>query len=272
LWDDFLAYHYTHTPFKMETGNAVVPGENTRVVAPGDGQIKVSPLRLSLKEADYDQPVAMEADLSGRNIGYVYLFVGYYDPNSNSILVADKDYLESPKTRQIGDLYYPSWSDNQSFKLKYTWTPSVFAIDDGQQSAVALLTPERYGASPEEAVYTADGMYTLAETGETRYARMYFTNGQMMQVFGFTGEDATGAPREIIPQTGDQITLIQTWLEPDGSGGYRPASENGETLTFGDQMFTWKEMYAAAGDYVLGFVVSDLDGNEQQVFGTVRIK
>ncbi len=271
LWDDFLAFHYTNATFKLDSGNAVAPGQNTRVVAPGDGQIEVSALSLSRTSANYDQPVTLQAALKGRNIGYVYLFVGYYDPGSQSILVADRDYLESPKTRQVGDLYYPVWSDNQSFTLKYTWTPSVFAISDGRQSVVALLNPERYGASAEEAVYSADGIYTDAASGQTRYARMYFSNGQMKQVFGFGGMQPTGTLSEIIPQTGDQITLIQTWLESDGSGGYRSVSENGKTLTFGSQMFTWKELYAAAGDYVVGFVVSDLDGNEKQTFGKVHI-
>jgi hypothetical protein len=135
-----------------------------------------------------------------------------------------------------------------------------------------LLNPERYGASAEEAGYTADGTYTDTVSGQSRYARMYFSNGQMTRLFGFTGMDPTGALSEIIPQTGDQVTLIQTWLEPDGSGGYRQVTENGKTLTFGDQTFTWKEMYAASGDYVVGFVVSDLDGNEEQAFGKINIK
>jgi hypothetical protein len=272
LWDDFLAFHYTHSSFKADSRAAAVPDANARVVAPGEGQIEVSALQLSKTTTDYDQPVTLQADLSGSNIGYVYLFVGYYDPTSKSILVADKDYLESPKTRQVGGLYYPNWSDSPSFRLKYTWTPSVFAISDGQQDVVALLKPERYGASAEEAVYTADGMYTDVATGTSRYARMYFTNGQMTQVFGFTGTDPVGAMSEITPQTGDQITLAQSWLEPDGSGGYRTVIEYGETLTFGSQMFTWKELYADSGDYVVGFVVADLEGNEKQTFGSLKVR
>ncbi len=272
LWDDFLAFHFTRTSFKADSRTAAVPSGSTRVVAPGQGQIEVSALQLSKTTTNYDQPVTLQADLSGSNIGYVYLFVGYYDPSSKSILVADKDYLESPKTRQVGSLYYPNWSENPSFRLKYTWTPSVFAISDGQKDVVALLKPERYGASAEEAVYTADGMYTDLATGTSRYARMYFTNGQMTQVFGFTGTDPTGAMSQITPQTGDQITLAQSWLESDGSGGYRTVIEYGETLTFGSQMFTWKELYADSGDYVVGFVVSDLEGNEKQTFGTLKVR
>lgn len=272
LWDDYLVYYYTQTPFQLDTRQAAAPSAGSRVRSPVTGQIEISPIRLSATSVDYNQPVTMQSTLTGDNIGYVYLFVGYMDPNSGSILVADKDYLESPKTRQVGDLYYPVWSDQSSFNLKYTWTPTVFTMDDGSTSTVALFNPERYGASAEEAVYTSDGIYTDSATGESRYARMYFTNGQMTRLYGFTSMDSTGALHEIIPQTGDTITLIQTWLESDGSGGVRSVTEKGETLTFGDQMFTWQEMYAGAGDYVIGFVVSDLDGNETQAFAQLTVR
>ncbi|MEN6408469.1 MAG: hypothetical protein ABFD44_01990, partial [Anaerolineaceae bacterium] len=255
-----------------DTRQAAAPSAGSRVSSPVTGKIEISPIRLSATSVDYDQPVTMQATLTGKNIGYVYLFVGYVDPSSGSILVADRDYLESPKTRQVGDLYYPAWSDDESFNLKYSWTPTVFTIDDGSQSVVALLNPERYGASAQEAVYTADGIYTDTATGQSRYARMYFTDGQMTRIYGFTGMDATGALHEIIPQTGDQVTLIQTWLESDGAGGVKTATEQGETLTFGSQMFTWQEMYAGAGDYVLGYVVSDLEGNETQAYAQVTVR
>jgi len=272
LWDDFLAFHYTHTPFKLDANQAVIPAADARMVAPGEGQITISRVKLSATTVDYDQPVSMEATLKGNNIGYVYLFVGYYDPNGKSILIADQDYLESPETRQIGDLYYPVWSDGKSFKLKYTWTPSVFAIDDGSRQVVALFTPERYGASTAEAVYTVDGIYTEAASGEKRYARMYFSDGKLTRIFGFTGMKPTGAMHELMPQSGDQFTLIQTWLEPDGDGGYRRVTENGETLTFSAQPLVWKELYAAAGDYLIGFVASDLEGNQTQSIAKIRIK
>jgi len=84
------------------------------------------------------------------------------------------------------------------------------AISDGKTSAVALFKPESYGKSREEATYTVDGIYTYADGGETRNARMYFRNGQMQQVFGFTGDGSAGAPREILPQPGDAFTVLET--------------------------------------------------------------
>ncbi len=43
-------------------------------------------------------------------------------------------------------------------------------------------------------------------------------------------------------------------------------------LTFGDQMFRWKELDAAAGQYVVGFIVEDLDGNQTPVYTTVTVR
>lgn len=272
LWDDFLAYHYAKRPFEPATQNAVIPDAGSRLQVPGAGQIEISPLQVSAKETDLDTPVVLQARLSGQNIGYVYLFVGYFDPQSRSILVADYDYLESPSTRQVGELFYPAWSDNESFNLRFEWLPTVFAISDGENTVVTALNPERYGAAPEDAVYTVDGVYTYTTSGEQRKARLYFRDGQLRQVYGFTGEGETGAPREIIPQAGDTFTINQQWLESDANGKYAPNSLPGETLTFGSQMFTWEELYAAAGDYVLGYVVTDLDGNSKQSFGQVRVR
>lgn len=272
LWDDFLAFHYTNASFKVDTRAGVEPAAGSRVASPASAAFEVSPLKISATSVNYNQPVTLEADLTGKNIGYVYLFVGYYDAASKSIFVADKDYLEASKTQQIGDLYYPDWSSGSSFKLKFNWMPTVFSISDGKKTTVALFTPERYGASAKEAVYTVDGNYKPASGGQSRYARLYFSDGQMRRMFAYSGQEATGALREVIPQTGDQITLIQTWLTPDAKGVYQPGYENGETLTFGSTMFTWKEQYAAAGNYAIGFVVSDLDGSEKTVLGAVKIK
>jgi hypothetical protein len=37
-------------------------------------------------------------------------------------------------------------------------------------------------------------------------------------------------------------------------------------------MFTWKTLDAAAGDYVVGFIVEDLDGKAQQAFTRISVK
>ncbi len=137
----------------------------------------------------------------------------------------------------------------------------------------ALFKPQSYGAAYEDTVYIVDGVYTFADDGETRRARLYFSNGALRQVVGFTGNEETGAPSEIIPQTGDQFTVLERWLDLDASGNVSQTVEQlGDTLTFGSQTLRWVELDAAAGEYIVGFIVEDLDGNAYQVFTQVTVE
>lgn len=49
------------------------------------------------------------------------------------------------------------------------------------------------------------------------------------------------------------------------------ALQQGATPTFYRQMFTWETLDAAAGEYVVGFIVEDLDGNREEVFTLVTV-
>ncbi len=271
LWDDYLAYHYSGRKFAAQSTEvvSVAPGSVTR--APGTGTISISPISLSDTEAAPGIPVTIGADISGENIGYVKLFVGYLDSASNSIFIADMDYLESADTRQVDGVYYPVWPADE-FALEYDWEPVVFSISDGTRSVVALFKPQSYGATWEEATYTVDGTYTYADEGQSVHARLYFSNGLLRQVYGFTGSGSTGAPREIIPSTGDTFTVQEFWLDVNSSGQATQSTQDGGTLTFGDNMFTWEEQYAAAGEYIVGLVVEDLDGTATQSLTQVTVK
>ncbi|MCB0194608.1 MAG: hypothetical protein KDJ65_21840 [Anaerolineae bacterium] len=272
LWDDFLAYHYTGRAFDPDTNTVAIPEGPTGVSAPGAGPIQVSPITLSDNVAAPGQPVLLSVDITGENVGYIYLFVGFLDQTGSSIFVADSDYLESNETREIDGVYYPVWSQQDEFTMEFEWEPIVFAIDDGVNSVVARFEPQSYGATFEDAIYTVDGLYTYADGGETRAARLYFNDGVMRQVFGFTNEDGTGAPREIVPQTGDTFTVLERWLDLNQQGNVAQVSQQtGDTLTFGDQPFIWRELDAAPGPYVVGFIIEDLDGNTTEVYGQVTV-
>ncbi len=273
LWDDFLAFHYAGQSFEAGAGELAVPERGAPYRAPGSGEISVSPVTLSDDTAAPGRPVLLSTDISGDNVGYVYLFVGFLDQEANSIYVADGDYLESDETREVDGVYYPDWGDGSEFTMEFEWEPIVFAIDDGQDSVVALFTPQTYGATFEDAIYTVDGMYTYADDGASRYARLYFSDGLLQHVFGFNGENGTGAPREIIPQSGDTFTILEKWMDLDNRGNVVDVSrQEGGTLTFGDQMFTWKELDAAPGQYIVGFIVEDLDGNTYQTYEQITVE
>lgn len=130
-----------------------------------------------------------------------------------------------------------------------------------------------YGADAASATYTVDGVYTFAQTGEKRYAQLTFQNGALIRVVGFLSETDTGAPREITPSPGDTFTIYEKWLDLDSSGNVTDVvKEESETLTFGAGPFRWVELYAAPGEYVVGFIVEDMDGNQYPAYTRITVR
>jgi len=273
LWDDYLSFHYTGRSFEADALEAVVPEPGASVTAPGGGEFSMTPVQSSRNRLAIGETAVLTTEITARNLGHVLLFAGYYDRLANSLMVADMDYLEAPDTRELEGVYYPVWPDG-TFILEFEWEPIVYSIYDGQDAVMATLTPQTYGATSEEAVYTVDGIYTYGSgDGSSRYARLYLANGTLQRVYGFTGDQFSGAPREIHPQTGDTFTVLEEWLDLDDQGRVVDrAYEAGGTLTFRDRMFTWVEMDAAAGDYVVGFIARDLDGASQQAFTEITVE
>jgi hypothetical protein len=274
LWDDFLAYHYNDRSFSSKAAEAVAPttGMNSRV--PGAGTITLSQITTSSDSLAPGESVKLSTSITGQNIGYIYLFIGLYDANSNSIFEADTDYLESSDTRELNGIYYPVWPDSESFKINFNWDGSLFSVSDGTTSVLALFNPAAYGASAEEAVYTLNGTYTFADSGDQKYAQLLFMDGKLTQVYGYQGVDDTGAPAEITPSNGDTFTILQKWMDLDTSGNVTQVVDvPGETLTFSNNsVFTWSAVYAPAGDYLVGFMVADLDGNTSQMFTQITMR
>jgi hypothetical protein len=272
LWDDYLVYHYTGREFDegAVATAAQIPSRSV-VAAPGAGQITVSELQLSDDTAAPGRPVLLSADISGGPIGYIYLFAGYVDTVSRSIFIADMDYLDSGSTQELHGVYYPDWGEGD-FTLEFEWEPLMFEVTDGATATLALLKPEQYGATPEAAVYSTSSIYTYAD-GETRSAKLLFANGALQMVLGFTGEAETGAPREIVPSPGDSVTILEQWMDLNEQGAVtEQTTQPGATLTFDEQTLTWRELDAAAGSYVVGLIVEDLDGNRIARYAPVTVE
>ncbi len=274
LWDDFLAFHYSNRSFESDAVEAVSPATGGSVRAPGAGDISVQNITTSSDTAAPGDPVRLSASISGENIGYIYLFIGLYDTQSNSIYVADTDFLESSESNESGGVYYPVWPESESFTINFEWDPTLFSISDGTTTSLALFNPAVYGASADEAVYIVKGTYTFSDSGEQRSAQLQFMDGKLAQIFGYKGQDDAGAPAEITPSRGDTFTISQKWLELDSNGNVNQVVyEPGDTLTFGpDTALTWEEVYAPAGEYLVGFQVSDLDGNMSQAYTRVSVR
>ena len=277
LWDDFLNFHYTGRGFQDTAGSLAVPDRGAAIVAPGAGTVSLSPLSVDATTLSPGEFTLMSADVDGENLGYIYLFAGFYDRDANSVNIIDMDYIDSGDTREVDGIYYPDWGEGP-FTLEFEWEPIVFAINDGTDSVLALLEPQTYGATPEEAVYAVDGIYTFVD-GEQRRARALFSNESLLQVIGFQtaadgeGADVNPSPRAIVPAPGDQFTVLERWYDLDDAGRLvNQGFEEGGTLTFGSALWTTEVLDAPAGDFTIGYIVEDLDGNRAETYADVTVE
>jgi hypothetical protein len=152
----------------------------------------------------------------------------------------------------------------------------VVAINDGVNTEVALFTPEVYGKSFAEAEYSVEGIYTYGDGGEAATPGYIFRMASCARFTGFTGRARRRRNRRargITPQPGDTFTILELWYDLDAQGKISQAvRQEGGTLTFGDQPFEWMDLDAAAGEYLVGFLVEDLDGNPTAVYEPVTVR
>ncbi len=292
LWDDFLTFHYTGETFDPAAADLTVltpaqsaqtdftqaveesaPQANAQVTAPGAGEITIAPIEVSASEIGPDDSVTLSTEISGSNIGYIYYYASYYDKESDSYLTADQGFIGAELTREIGGIYYPDWGEG-SISLDYDWEPTLFFISDGNAAndQFAFFEPSVYGVSDLDDIYTVRGTFQYADSASEIDATMQFGgDGKMKNIFGFNGENGAGAPREINPQPGDTFTITEQWLDFDQDPEGEFVDYIGGTVTFGEQPFEMTAYYAYSGDYTLGIIVTDLNGNSVEEFVEVTV-
>ncbi|MBI5952878.1 MAG: hypothetical protein HY865_14570 [Chloroflexi bacterium] len=293
LWDDFLTFHYTGETFDPASADLSVvtpaksaerdftaavtesaPQANAQVTAPGAGEITIAPLEVSAAEIGPDDSVTISVDVSGSNIGYIYYYASWYDEESGSYLTADMGYIAAENTKEIDGIYYPDWGEDTNLAFDFDWEPTLYFMSNGNEAddQFAFFEPTVYGVSDLDDVYSVRGIFQYAGSAKEIDAVMDFGgDGTMLNIYGFNGENGTGAPREITPSPGDTFTIVEEWLDFDQNPEGEFVDYLGGTMTFGDQPFEMVPYYAYSGSYTLGVIVTDLNGNSVEEFIEVTV-
>jgi clostripain len=275
LWEDFLAFHYTKRP--LPASNAQQPTATPQaaaVRAPNAEPITIAPVKLSATTVTPTKPVILRSSVTGDNVSFIYIFIGYVDPKTNAIRVADMDFLDTERTKEVDGVFYPNWGASRTVDIEFEWDGQLFAVNDGRTSEQTLLHPKDFGASAEKATYTVEGTYTTAKGKKSRRARLLLSNGELIQVLGYTGKEDTGSLREVTPKRGDRFTILEDRLNNSDKPGEeaRIFTKTGKTLVFGDENFTWEDITAPKGQYLVGFIAEDFDGNRYESHAVVTVK
>jgi len=219
-----------------------------------------------------DEPVALSTEITGGHVAQVFLFQGLYVEKTNSLLVLSNEFIHAAESKEVNGVIFPDWAvetGDGALSIEGNLWPLNKAISDGKTGAVALFEPVRYGGGND--TYIVSGVHVSAATGDQRYAAMRFDleTPTMINFIVFTEEGGVIAPREITPQPGDQFIILNTWIDlATGKKSYT----TGNALTFGNEPFFWLSVPADPGQYVLGGIVVDLDGNEYKQFITLTVE
>ena len=291
LWDDFLVFHYTNRDFDPELADVALLDAKTGqgadievyaaplleeaeiAAAPGiDAELTVAPIEVSSDSIAADETVLLQTSITGENIGYIYVEAARYDEESDSFSIEDRDFVLADDTQEVDGVAYPVWTDKDLEDFIFEWSPTVYTISDGESEAYVLLDPEVYGASDSDGEYAVYGVYTFADSGQEREAVMLFDGAlEFKSIYGFSGANGMGAPREITPKPGDQFTIYEQWVESDEDGNEVINQYAGDTLTFGGQPFTVTVYDAFPGEYSVAITVVDLSGNAVSEYAAVTV-
>jgi hypothetical protein len=176
--------------------------------------------------------------------------------------VVDLDYIDSEETKDIDGRIIPEWGEGD-IPVDMDWEPVAYVVNDGTHKQMVLLEPDTFGAGTEDTLYTVNGIYKFANGEPDRYSILYFDgDGNLVKVMAFSSTENSGPQHEITPEQGDKFSILQQWI---------PMTDNGEEsstvykesgiLTFGETPWTWEEHAAAKGQYLIGIIAEDMDGN-----------
>ena len=232
--------------------------------------IRVAPITLSAEVAYPGEPVEITTQVSGSDLAFLYTFIGRYLPDEDVLLIEDMDFIFSDANQEAGDVIYPVWPEEE-FEVGFEWEPTVYAISDGETSVRVLFMPDTYGDSP---TYTVDGIYTFADGSPDRYVSLIFRDGELTQIFSFTGDasSSAGAPWEVRPQPGDTVAVLQQGIglteEDEEDSDY---SRIAGVLTFGDEPLFIETTPAPSGNYVVGVIAEDFNGDTYESYETIFV-
>jgi hypothetical protein len=250
------------SPLAQQTGWArfvrtFLAAADARVAVP-----QITDLRAAVDPAG---GAVLEGSLAGRDIAYVFFFVGIPNADRSGVQLVDIDYIRPP-----GGGDSPVWGAGPH-PLREVWDAQQWNLDNGSATIPVLLGPARYDSD----LYGVEGLYEAQDGSGPIDAALLFRleGGQatLQNVYGFPrGQGRESQPLEINPVSGDRFTAQIRTYAVDGAQ-LVPGRVSGETITFGASPMRAVRSAAAPRSYVAGFLVRDIAGRFSYQYRDMRV-
>jgi len=262
-WDEFLAFHYTGEEFAPQEGVASAPSRSAEIVAPGASELSIAPIEISDTEITGDEAVNVSTTVTG-NVAYIHTALYFWDPTTESYWIGDVSYYVAENTVSVDGVNSPDYGSSP-VHVQYEWSPTLYSLTDGEHNAFVLLEPAEYLSADGETIYAVYGQYTDALSNAPVDARFYFdASGNFLYAYAFPDNDNNGAsnPVEITPQPGDHFTdYVQYYTYDSNNEPIYDYVLSDDVFTWSEQGFSFYSSYPADGEYAVGIIAYDFDGN-----------
>ena len=238
--------------------------------APGAGKFEIGQIELSSATITAGEELTLTAQVSGRNIAYIYSEILLQDKGSNQLYgPVVRAYVQAERNKATGGVSRPDWDETINLSLRLR--PGLRLLTDGIDFAFGFLLPSGYDSSD----YRLDGLYTTADKATSRRTRITFDSaGKITNVLAYKEKGGSSAPHALTFKPGDQFAPFVQILNPptDENPAWQVTPGLSTPLTFRDQPLRWVTEAPIPGDYLVGLLVEDLDGALTRQYSPLTIR
>ncbi|MBN2387198.1 MAG: hypothetical protein JXB85_09265 [Anaerolineales bacterium] len=262
-WDEYLAFHYTNLAFIPQEGQAFTPPRAAEIFAPGASELSVGEVEISDPDIHGDELVTISTTIEG-NPAYIWIALYYHIPDADSYWIGDITYYITGENVLVDGVNFPNYGESP-IEVQFDFNPTLYILTDGEHEAYALFEPAEYLSAEGQMVYAAYGQYTAVNSSGPLDAMLYFdAYGNFLYAYAYpdTDNDGISSPVEIALQPGDHFTdYVQYVAFDDNDQPYYDYEPSQDVWTWGDAGFSFYPAYVPDGEYAVGIIAIDFDGN-----------
>jgi hypothetical protein len=237
---------------------------------PGAGKFEIGQINLSAKEIVAGEALTLTAQISGKNIAYIYTDILLKDKSLEQFYgPVAREYIQADRSKDSRGISHPDW--DEAINLSVRLSPNLRLLTDGIDSAFAFTIPEGYGNSD----YWLNGLYTSSDGTSSLRARITFDNrGETKGVLGYKEQGMSSLPHELKPKQGDKFApFVQILIPPtEENGKWETTTALSSLLTFSDQPLRIVSEVAMPAEYFVGLLIQDLDGGLARKYAPLTIR
>lgn len=255
--------------FNEPENDGVFSKKEEAVIAPGAGKYEMNQLLLAIDSIKTRESLNLSVKISGENIAFLSTEIFFKDKELEYYYgPVMQEYIRVPNEKEIQGVLHPVWESEINLALEII--PTFRLLTNGEVSAFAFMRQEGYGQHEVQ----LEGLFTKKDSGNSNRARLKFdASGELTDKRVIQEKHGRLVSHELAIKTGDMFIPAVQVMTAQNLNNPKMHTIHGlsDTLVKLDESFHWVDEAAIPGDYLLGLVVEDFNGDQTRHFVPFKI-